>query len=220
MTNPETERVQEVIRILKERYPDARVTLDYENPFQLLVATILAAQSTDKKVNEITPQLFRKYPTPEAFAEANLAELERLVHPTGFFRQKSRAIVEASQDIVEEYGGQVPTTMEELTQLRGVGRKTANVILGNVFGTPGIVVDTHMVRIAGKLGLADQQHVKRKDADKIERELMSVVPESEWTMFSHLIVALGRDICTAKKPRHDVCPILHLCPAGQAAMME
>lgn len=220
MTNPETERVQEVIRILKERYPDARVTLDYENPFQLLVATILAAQSTDKKVNEITPQLFRKYPTPEAFAEANLAELERLVHPTGFFRQKSRAIVEASQDIVHEYGGQVPTTMEELTQLRGVGRKTANVILGNVFGTPGIVVDTHMVRIAGKLGLADQQHVKRKDADKIERELMSVVPESEWTMFSHLIVALGRDICTAKTPRHDVCPILHLCPAGQAAMME
>lgn len=218
MTNPESERVQEIIRILRANYPDARVTLDYENPFQLLVATILAAQSTDKKVNEVTPELFRKYPTPEAFASADLAELEQDIRATGFYRQKARAIVEAAQDIVNFHEGRVPATMDELTKLRGVGRKTANVILGNVFGTPGIVVDTHMIRISGRLGLVEKRYVERKEADKIELELMQIVPEPDWTTFSHLIVALGRDICTAKNPRHGVCPILHLCPAGQAAV--
>lgn len=208
-------RVIKIIRILKENYPDARTSLDFETPFQLLIATILAAQCTDKKVNEVTSTLFRKYPGPKEFADADPADLEREIHPTGFFRQKTRSIIEASQDIVNEHGGEVPNTMEELTGLRGVGRKTANVVLGNAFGVPGMVVDTHVLRISGRLGLSDPRHVEKKDADKVEQDLMAVVPREEWTMFSHLLVFFGRDICTAKSPKHDICPLLHLCPTGQ-----
>ena len=214
----DTERVKEIIRILKEKYPDARTTLDWETPFQLLAATILAAQSTDKKVNEVTKTLFKKYPTPAAFAHANVSELEQDIHATGFFRQKARAIMAASQDIVEKYGGEIPGTLEELTELRGVGRKTANVVLANTVGKQAIIVDTHMLRVSGRLGLADPKVVKKKDADEVERRLMKVVPPDSWTIFSHLILFLGRDICTAKAPQHDICPILHLCPTGRAEL--
>lgn len=179
---------------------------------------MLAAQSTDKKVNEVTPALFAKYPTPEHFAVADMEELQNDIHPTGFFRQKARAILEASQDIVNEHAGMVPDTMEELTKLRGVGRKTANVVLGNAFGKPALIVDTHVLRLSGRLGLVDQVLSDRKDADKVERELMRIVPESEWTHFSNLLVFLGRDICTAKKPEHGRCPVLHLCPTGEASL--
>ena len=211
-------RVIEIIRLLKQKYPDAKTSLNFKTPFQLLIATILSAQSTDKMVNEVTKTLFQKYPGPAELAKADLLELEDTIHATGFFHQKAKSIMEASQDIVNEYGGRVPDTMEELIKLRGVGRKTANVVLGNAFGKPGMVVDTHVLRISGRLGIADPKHVEKKDADKIEQDLMAVVPEEDWTIFSHLLVFLGRDICTARNPRHDVCPVLHLCPTGRSAL--
>ncbi|MGB9588587.1 MAG: endonuclease III [Armatimonadota bacterium] len=211
-------RVKEIIRILKQVYPSATTSLSFRSPFELLIATILAAQSTDKKVNEITPILFAKYPNPEALANANLREVEEIIRPTGFFRQKARAIIEASQDIVEKHGGEVPATMEELTSLRGVGRKTANVVLGTAFGKPAIIVDTHVLRISGRLGLVDQRLSQKKDADKVEQQLMEIVPQEDWTQFSHMLVYLGREICTARNPKHDVCPILHICPTGLREM--
>lgn len=218
MAEDACERVRETIEILRARYPEVKVSLEFESPFQLLVATILAAQCTDSKVNEVTPALFDKYPTPAALASADPSEVEELIHATGFFRQKSRAIIEASQDIVNEYGGQVPDMMEDLTTLRGVGRKTANVLLGAAFGKPVLIVDTHVIRISARLGLVDQKLAEKKDADKIEQQLLRVVPEEDQTLFSNLLVHFGRDICTAKKPLHEVCPLLHLCPTGQAAV--
>ena len=219
--NDETKaRVKEIIRLLKEKYPDVKPSLHFQNPWQLLISTILAAQSTDKKVNEISPSLFEKYPTPADLAGADPQDVEIIIHQTGFFRQKTRAIMEASQDIVSEYGGEVPDTMEELTKLRGVGRKTANVVLGFAFGKPAIIVDTHMLRVSGRLGLVDPKYVEKKDADKVERQLMAVLPEEDWTLFSELIVNLGRDICTARNPMHDICPVLQLCPTGRAAVLE
>jgi endonuclease-3 len=218
MSQDDKQRVVEIIRILRERYTDAHVTLDFVNPFQLLISTILAAQSTDVKVNEVTETLYKKYTTPAAFANADPAELEQDIHATGFFRQKARSVIEASQDIVNVYGGQVPSTMEELTKLRGVGRKTANVVLGAAFGIPSIIVDTHMLRVNGRLGLIDPTSAEKKDAEKAERELMEIVPHEDWTTYSNLILFLGRDVCTAKSPKHDICPILHLCPTGQREM--
>lgn len=211
-------RIEEIVSILKKLYPGAKCTLDHEDPFQLLVATILAAQSTDAKVNEVTIPLFKKYKTPADFASADPAELEVDIHATGFFRQKAKAIIEASQDIVNVHGGKVPDNMEDLVKLPGVGRKTANVILGSDFGKPAIIVDTHMIRISGRLGLVDQKLSEKKDAEKIEQELMKVLPEKDWTLFSHSIVALGRDLCDAKKPRHSECPLLPLCPTGQSSV--
>jgi len=209
------DRVREIIAELRTAFPDAKVSLEFGTPHQLLVATILSAQCTDIKVNQVTPALFAKYRSPQDFADADPSELERDVHATGFFRQKTKSIIESAQDIVNLHGGEVPDSMEELTQLRGVGRKTANVVLSAAFGKPGIIVDTHVLRISGLLGLADPKLVVKKDADKVERELMAVVPEEDWSNFSNLIVALGRSICPARKPRHDECPILHLCPTGQ-----
>lgn len=211
-------RVKEIIRILKQVYPNATTSLSFRSPFELLISTILAAQSTDKKVNEITPILFSRYPNPEALAKADLREVENIIRPTGFFRQKARSIIEASQDIVEKYGGEVPATMEELTSLRGVGRKTANVVLGTAFGKPAIIVDTHVLRISSRLGLVDPKLSQKKDADKVEQQLMRIVPQEDWTQFSHMLVYLGREICTARNPKHDVCPILHLCPTGLREM--
>ncbi|HAH86625.1 MAG TPA: endonuclease III [Armatimonadetes bacterium] len=211
-------RTVEIIRILTEKYPDATVTLDYDNPFQLLISTILAAQSTDVKVNEVTKTLYKKYRTPEDFANANPAELEQDIHATGFYHQKARSIIETSQDIINQFGGRVPGTMEELTNLRGVGRKTANVVLGNAFGIPGVIVDTHMLRVSARLGLVNREDAAKKNAVKVERQLMEIVPHKEWTHFSNLILFLGRDICTARTPRHTECPLLHLCPTGQAAI--
>lgn len=214
------ERIKEIINILKRAYPDARTSLDFQTPFQLLVATILAAQCTDVKVNQVTKTLFKKYPTPDDFASADLRELEQDIHSIGFFRQKTKSIIEASQDIVNEYGGTVPDNLDELTKLRGVGRKTANVVLGNAFGKPAIVVDTHVLRISGRLHITDPKYVQKKEADKVEQDLMKIVPEQDWTLFSHLIVYLGRDICTARNPKHDICPILHLCPTGKVEMAK
>lgn len=218
MAHDTKERVTEIIRILKQAYPDAKIRLNFDTPFQLLIATILAAQCTDDKVNEVTKTLFRKYRTPADFAEAHASELEQDIRPTGFFRQKARAIIEASQDIVSTYGSEVPDTLDELTQLRGVGRKTANVVLGNAFGQPAIIVDTHVLRLSGRLGLTNPEYAEKKEADKVEQDLMRVVPQKDWTLFSHLLVFLGRDLCTARNPRHEICPILHLCPTGQAEM--
>ena len=211
-------RVREITRILRQRYPDARTALHFVTPFQLLVATILSAQSTDKKVNEVTESLFKKYPSPAAFADADPRELERDIRATGFYRQKAQSIIEASQDIVSAYGGEVPDTMEKLTELRGVGRKTANVVLGNAFGKPAIAVDTHVLRVSGRLRLTNPEYSEKKEADKVEEDLMQIVPQKDWTIFSHLLIFLGRDICTARNPQHDICPILHLCPTGQAEL--
>lgn len=219
MADETRDRVEEIIRILKESYPDPRKgMLNFADPFQLLIGTILAAQSTDVTVNEVTPALFKKYPTPESLASADPREVEQDIHATGFFRQKTRSIMETSADIVQEYGGRVPDTMEELTTLRGVGRKTANVVLANAFGKHALAVDTHVLRIAGRLHLTDPRYSEKKDADKVEQDLMKIIPPEDWNLFSHLIVQLGRTICTARNPKHDICPILHLCPTGQAEM--
>lgn len=212
------ERTREIIRILKQTYPNARTKLNFATPFQLLVATILSAQCTDDKVNEVTKTLFAKYRSPAEFAHTDPRELERHIRSTGFFRQKARAIIEASEDIVRLHAGTVPDSLEDLTKLRGVGRKTANVVLGNAFGKPAIAVDTHVLRVSGRLRLTDPSYAEKKEADKVEQDLMNIVPEQDWTLFSHIIIYLGREICTARKPKHDICPILHLCPTGQAEM--
>ncbi|MEN6372182.1 MAG: endonuclease III [Armatimonadota bacterium] len=206
-------RAVRIIEILKSTYPDAQVTLDYTNPFGLLVSTILAAQCTDERVNQVTPALFARYPSPEAFAEADEAELQEIIRPTGFFRQKSRSIIEVAQDIVAKYGGKVPDTLEELTTLRGVGRKTANLILGVVYGKQAIVVDTHVKRISARLGLTEH-----KDPTKIEFDLMDIVQEEHWTEINHLFIAHGRAICKAPTPLCEICPVLELCPYGKARM--
>lgn len=218
MSDDPKHRVRKIIAELRKAYPDAKVSLDFATPHELLVATILSAQCTDERVNMTTPGLFAKYPSPEAFANADPAELEQDIHSCGFFRQKTRSIIEMSQDVSSLYGGRVPDTMEELTALRGVGRKTANVILSAAFGKPGLIVDTHVLRISGRLGLADPRSVARKDADGVERQLMAVVPEQDWSNFSNLLVAHGRAVCTARDPKHDVCPVLELCPTGLAAL--
>lgn len=211
-------RIIEIIRILHKRYPYVKCTLDFETPFQLLIATMLAAQSTDVTVNKITPALFVKYPDPESFAKANVEELQKAIYSSGFFKQKARSIMEASQDIMNEHDGVLPDDMESLVKLRGVGRKTANVVLGAAFGRQAIIVDTHMLRLSGRLAFVDAQLAARKDAEKVEQELMKVVPDDQWTLFSQLMVYFGRDICEAKNPKHDICPILHLCEYGQRAL--
>lgn len=212
------ERVKKIIAELRKAYPEAKVSLDFRTPHELLVATILAAQCTDMRVNMTTPALFAKYRSPRDFAEADPREMEKDIHPCGFFRQKTRSIIEMSQDIVNLYDSRVPDTMEELTQLRGVGRKTANVILSAAFGKPGLIVDTHVLRVSGRLGLADPKSVAKKDADKVEQELMGVIAEEDWTAYSNLIVFHGRAICTARDPKHEDCPILEFCPTGRAAL--
>lgn len=206
-------RALRIIETLKATYTDARVTLDYRSPFELLVAAILAAQCTDEKVNQITPGLFQRYPTIESFATADEAELQSIIRPSGFFRQKARSIMEVSQEIVERFNGEVPRTMEYLTSLRGVGRKTANLILGECFGVSGIVVDTHVKRISNRLGLTDKD-----DPTKIEFELMEIIPEEHWTTINHVLIAHGRAICKAPTPLCERCPVLELCPFGRDRM--
>ncbi len=203
------QRAAEIVRLFKETYPDACCTLDHRSPFELLSATILAAQCTDAKVNTVTPELFRRWPTPEAMAQADPAEVEALVHPLGFFRQKARSLIEMSRDIVALHGGEVPETLEELTRLRGVGRKTANVVLGTCFTGGGIIVDTHCRRISQRLGLTAQD-----DSVKIEFELMKIVEQDDWPMYGHLMVWHGRAICIARSPNCPDCPVLDLCPEG------
>lgn len=204
------DRIGEIIEILEKTYPDARVTLDYRTPHELLVAAILAAQCTDERVNMTTPALFEKYPNVEAFANANPAELEEMVKPTGFFRNKAKSIITSARQIVDDYGGNVPDSIDELVKLAGVGRKTANLIVGDAYGQPAVIVDTHVIRVSGRLGLTAEN-----DPAKIEMDLRAILPEDKMTHFNHLIVAHGRSICKAPTPLCDICPLLELCPFGQ-----
>lgn len=201
--------VKEVIRILKDRYPRSRTALHYKNPLQILIATILSAQSTDKKVNEITPALFEKYPTAEKLAGAARDKIEEIIRPTGFFRNKAKSIQGAARKIKDDFGGDVPATMEALLTLPGVARKTANIVLSSAFHKAvGIAVDTHVKRLSQRLGFS-----KENNPDKIEQDLMQIVPEEEWLHFNYMLVNFGRDICQAKKPRCGECPLAHLCPS-------
>jgi endonuclease-3 len=202
-------RAAKVVKGLKGRYPKATTALEYSTPHELLVATVLAAQCTDKKVNEVTRSLFRKYRSPEDFAKARLSTLEKMIKPTGFFRNKSKSIKTLSREIVERHGGQVPEEIEALVQLAGVGRKTANVVRAAVFGKPGIVVDTHMIRLAGRLGFTGE-----KDPVKIEFALMEILPRRVWSDFSFMIVLHGRETCKARKPLCHICPVEKHCPSS------
>lgn len=211
-------RVRKIIARLKKAYPDARCLLDHENPLQLLVATILAAQCTDERVNKTTPALFARFRSTADFAAAPPAELEGMIRSCGTFRNKARAIIACCKRLAEQHGGEVPADMDVLSALPGVGRKTANVVLANCFGVPGIIVDTHMLRVAGRLGLADPHNVEKKYADKIERELMETVPRKDWTLFSHLMTFHGRYCCTARGPECPRCPVNPLCPYPQKTL--
>lgn len=208
-------RVDAVLPILKRAYPAAKCSLDYRNPLELIVATILSAQCTDERVNIVTKSLFRNYPSASAYAAASQEAIEKDVQSTGFFRNKARSLREMARALVERHGGEVPDTMEQLTDLAGVGRKTANVVLGNAFGkNVGVTVDTHVTRVANRLGLTD--HLV--DAVKIERDLMQVVPQDQWTLWSHLLIHHGRAVCQARKPKCAECPLLKHCPAGPKLM--
>lgn len=200
-------RALKINQILKKNYADEKCALDFNNPLQLLVATILSAQCTDKRVNIVTPAVFKKYKTAADYANANISEFQNLIHSTGFYQNKTKSILGAMKAIEEKHHGQVPKTLEELTKLSGIGRKTANVILGNAFGTAGIVVDTHMLRLSNRMGLT-----KNHDPVKVEFDLMELLPKREWTMFSHRMIHHGRAICVARKPLCSKCPIADLCP--------
>ncbi len=206
------ERVSEILTRLQKRYPDAKCALRHRNPLQLLVATILSAQCTDAKVNEVTEDLFRKYKTPEEFANVSQGALEQDIHSTGFYRNKAKNIRGAAKKIVEEHGGKVPDTMEALLELPGVARKTANVVLETAFGkNEGVIVDTHVIRLSQRLGLTER---KDNSSDRMEAELMDLVPREMWGRFSHLLVFHGRSLCTARKPDCEHCPINDLCPSA------
>jgi len=204
------ERAGELIEAFGKVYPEAHCELDYSNPLELLVATILSAQCTDKRVNIVVPALFKKYRTARAYAEATQEELEKEIQSTGFFRSKAKSLRSMAADLVAKHGGKVPSTMEELTALRGVGRKTANVVLGNAFGiNEGVVVDTHVQRLSKRLGLT-----KHTDPVKIEQDLIKLIPRGQWTDFSHWLVWHGRRRCQARKPDCDGCEVQHLCPSA------
>ena len=201
-------RAKKILAILEATYPDARVTLDFKNPFQLLIATILAAQCTDERVNQVTKHLFKKYRIPQDFANAVPAELEEAIRPTGFYRNKAKSIIGCCKTLVEQHGGQVPRTMEALIRLPGVWRKTANIVLGSAFGlNEGIAVDTHVTRVANRLGLAQSDK-----QDEIEQQLCQVIPREKWTLITHLLIFHGRTTCKAKRPACPRCPVRHLCP--------
>jgi endonuclease-3 len=205
------ERIQKIIDILKQLYPRSQTALKFHNPFEILVATILSAQCTDKKVNEVTPELFQKYQKVEDFADADRNELEQQIRSTGFYRNKAKNIQAASQKIVKDFSGKVPSTMDELLTLPGVARKTANIVLSSGFNkAEGIAVDTHVKRLAGRLGLS-----KESNPDKIEKDLISLVPKKEWLHFNYRLVNHGRKICQARKPLCEECLLNHLCPSAK-----
>lgn len=209
-TQAKAARTKKIIAGLQKTYPDAHCELNYSNPLELLIATILSAQCTDKRVNIVTGELFRKYRTAADYANAPVAELEDAIKTTGFFRNKAKSIQACCRKLVERHGGKVPQTMEELRQLAGVGRKTANVVLGNAFNiNVGVVVDTHVARLSQRLGLT-----KQKDPEKIEQELMKLVPQDQWTMFSHWLIWHGRRRCDARSPDCPNCEIRKLCPSA------
>src|SRR5262249_53739947 len=203
-------RTREIIRLLKKEYPDAHTSLNHTNPLELLIATMLSAQSTDATVNIVTADLFRKYRTCKDYLAVPRAELEKDIHATGFFRNKARAIHGACAMLEEKFGGEVPGSMDEMIKLPGVGRKTANVVLGNAFGiAAGVVVDTHVARLSQRLALTDQ-----KQPEKIEKDLMEIVPKKEWILFPHLLIYHGRRICYARKPKCAECAVESLCPSS------
>ena len=205
------ERVAQLLKVLPKVYPDAHTELNFRNPLELLIATILSAQCTDKRVNIVTPALFKKYRSAKDYAKAPQAELEDAIKSTGFFRNKTKSIRAATWTIAKKFGGKIPSTMEELRELPGVGRKTANVVLGNAFGkNEGIVVDTHVARLSQRLSLT-----KEKDPEKIERDLMKLVPREHWTNWSHWLIWHGRRRCYARKPDCSNCEIFRLCPSGK-----
>ncbi len=204
------QRTRKLIAQFKKLYPGARTALEFENPFQLLISTILSAQCTDARVNMVTPGLFSKYPNAKAFAEASTPEIEQEIRSTGFFRSKAKSIIGASKALVEKHGGEVPAEMEALTELPGVGRKTANCVLGGGFGIQsGIVVDTHVQRLAGRLGLS-----KETMPEKIEADLMELVPKKDWYQFSNLLILHGRAVCNARKPDCAKCKVRRFCPSA------
>ena len=211
-TAPAAERIRPVIQKLKRRYPDAKCALHHQNPLELLVATILSAQCTDARVNIVTPDLFAKYRTAADYAGADPAVFEQEIRTTGFFRNKTKAILGMAQALVRDHGGEVPRSMEALIALPGVGRKTANVVLGNAFGVnQGVVVDTHVHRLSRRLRLT-----AKNDPVKIEHDLMKLVPRREWTLFSHLLIHHGRQVCQARAPRCEICPVNTQCPSAES----
>ena len=210
LSQKERERVAEVLKRLDTQYgTEYRCYLDHENPWQLLVATILSAQCTDARVNIVTKDLFVKYPTVEAFANADQKDLEQDIHATGFYHNKAKNIIACARRVLTEFGGEVPRTLEDLTSLAGVGRKTANVIRGNIYNEPSIVVDTHVKRISNKLGFTKEQ-----DPEKIEFDLMEVLPKDHWILYNIHIITLGRTICTARSPKCTECFLADVCKAG------
>jgi len=202
-------RANRIFEILDPLYTYEKTALRYESAFQLLVAAILSAQCTDKRVNEVTSSLFKKYQTPRDFLRAPISELEEDIKPTGFFRNKAKSIKGCSQGLVDLYSGEVPSTMEDMLKLPGVGRKTANVVLGAVFGIPGIVVDTHVRRLAFRLGLSESQ-----DPERIEKDLESLLPRERWRRFSDILIYHGREVCKARRPAHARCAVFKLCPSN------
>jgi endonuclease-3 len=207
---PAGKRIDKIIQILRKEYPASRTALAFETPLQILVATILAAQCTDERVNKITPTLFKKYPTVACLARANREELENLIRPTGFFRNKAKSIIAAAKKIVDDFGGRVPDRMEDLVTIPGVARKTANIVLSSGYRkADGIAVDTHVRRLSGRLGLSSES-----DPDKIERDLLAIVPKRDWLDFNYMLVNHGRKVCQARKPRCPECALCELCPSA------
>ncbi len=202
-------RVKKIYPILEKSYPDARIALDFSTPLQLLIATILSAQCTDVRVNIVTKDLFKKYKTAKDWADADIKQIESDIRSTGFFRNKALNIKKACIILIEQFGGNVPSTMDELVTLNGVGRKTANVVLGNAFGVPGIACDTHVIRVSHRLQLSEN-----RDPVKLEFDLAEIVPKKDWTQFSHLLIFHGRNICKARKPACEKCVISKYCPAA------
>ncbi len=203
----EQARMGVILKILEREYPEARCSLDYKNAFELLMATILSAQCTDERVNMTTPALFKKYPTPELMAKARLSDLEKLIKSTGFYKNKAKSLKSASADIVRLHGGVVPGKLEDLVELHGVGRKTANVVLGNIFDVPGFVVDTHIGRLSRRMGFTEET-----DPVKVEHVMMEIVPREKWTECGHLMISHGRAICQSRSPKCDECPVRSYCP--------
>lgn len=202
--------VSQIIGALKKLYPRPQCALTHDNPFQLLIATILSAQCTDERVNQVTPILFKKYPTAIRLSQASLTEVESIIRSTGFFHQKAKSLIMTSQIIMVRYQGEVPQTMEGLLTLRGVARKTANVVLGTGYGIAcGVVVDTHVKRLSKRLGFTQQT-----EPEKVEKDLMKTVPQKEWIWFSHALISHGRRFCTARRPSCPTCPVNHLCPSA------
>ncbi|MEO6193917.1 MAG: endonuclease III [Thermoanaerobaculia bacterium] len=205
------QRAAEILARLRQAYPEVRLALDFQSPLQLVMATVLAAQCTDERVNQVTPLLFRRYPTARDYAAADILELEEMVRTTGFFRNKARALKNLGTALAAEHGGEVPASLELLVALPGVGRKTANVVLGNAFGlNEGVAVDTHVQRLSRRLFLTEET-----DPEKIERDLMPVLPREEWTRFALLLQDHGRKICKARKPECALCPVADLCPSAE-----